>query len=100
MEIGKVYKTEVHLKRVKTTRWIKAARIATCNHWQVFELAKNQLKKALANHFAETTVNVTLTEEEFGKFLVLANEQAWNVEITALEMNIVRQIKVFINTED
>lgn len=100
MEIGKVYKTDVRMKRTRTTKWIKMARIATCNHWQVFELVKNQLKKALANHFADTTVNVTLTEDEFEKFLVLANEQAWNVEITALEMDIVRQIKVFINTED
>lgn len=100
MELNQVFKTNVVMKRVKTTRWIKMARIATCNHWQVFELVKSQLKKALANHFAETTVNVTLTEEEFSKFLVLANEQAWNVQITAIEIGIIRQIKVFISIED
>ena len=98
--VGKVFKSELKLKRVRSTRWIKQAKIACCNHYACFEQVKTMMKKAIANKFNKVTVNTTLTEEEFSKFLQLANENSFNIEILEIDMNVVRKINAFIDIED
>ena len=95
--VGKVFKTELKLKRVKSTRWIKQAKIACCQHYAAFEQLKAMMKKAIANKFNKVTVNVTLSEEEFSKFLQLANENSFILDI---DLGIVRKINAFIDIED
>lgn len=96
------YRTNLALKVVKSTRFIKMAKIATCHHYAAFERAKQMMKKAIANGYASVTMNVTLAEEEYKKFCELVGSQGLNVDIKSQDevMKVVTQIDVFVNVND
>lgn len=96
------YRTNLTLKVAKSTRFIKLAKIATCQHYACFEKAKQMMKKAIANGYANVTMNVTLAEEEYKKFCELVGSQGLNVDIKSQDevMKVVTQIDVFVNVND
>lgn len=96
------YRTNLSLKVVKSTRLIKMAKIATCQHYACFEKAKQMMKKAIQNGYARVTMNVQLAEAEYTKFCELVGSQGLNVDIKAQDdnLNIVTQIDVFVNVND
>ena len=96
------YRTNLSLKVVKSTRFIKMAKIATCQHYACFEKAKAMMKKAIANGYASVTMNVQLAEAEYNKFCELVGSQGLNVDIKEQnkELNVVTKIDVFVNVND
>lgn len=96
------YRTNLSLKVVKSTRFIKLAKIATCQHFACFERAKTMMKKAIQNGFASVTMNVQLAEVEYQKFCELVGSQGLNVDIKSQDENlkVVTQIDVFVNVND
>ena len=96
------YRTTLSLKVVKSTRFIKMAKIATCHHYACYEKAKQMMKKAIANGYASVTMNVQLAEDEYKKFCELVGSQGLNVDIKAQDevMKVVTQIDVFVNVND
>lgn len=99
MEKGQIFKSSLTLKNVRSTKWIKQAKIACCNAYACFETSKHMLKKALENHFNKVTQNVTLSEVEFKKFCELCDSIGFNVEILDVELNVVKKVDVFINVD-
>ena len=96
------YRTKLSLKVVKSTRFIKLAKIATCQHYACFEKAKAMMKKAIQNGYASVTMNVQLAEAEYIKFCELVGSQGLNVDIKEQnkELNVVTKIDVFVNVND
>ena len=96
------YRTTLSLKVVKSTRFIKLAKIATCHHYACYEQAKKMMKKAIANGYTSVTMNVTLAEDEYKKFCELVGSQGLNVDIKSQDevMRIVTQVDVFVNVND
>ena len=96
------YRTNLSLKVVKSTRFIKMAKIACCHHYACFEQAKTMIKKAIQNGYASVTMNVTLAEEEYAKFCELVGNVGLNVDIKEQnkELNVVTKIDVFVNLND
>ena len=96
------YRTNLSLKVVKSTRFIKLAKIATCQHYACFEQAKAMIKKAIQNGYASVTMNVQLAELEYNKFCELVGSQGLNVNIKSQDENlkVVTQIDVFVNVND
>lgn len=96
------YRTSLSLKVVKSTRLIKMAKIATCQHYACFEKAKAMMKKAIANGYARVTMNVQLAEAEYTKFCELVGSQGLNVDIKSQDetLKVVTQIDVFVNVND
>ena len=96
------YRTSLSLKVVKSTRLIKMAKIAMCQHYACFEQAKTMIKKAIQNGYASVTMNVTLPEKEYAKFCELVGSQGLNVDIKAQDeaLKVVTQIEVFVNVND
>ena len=96
------YRTNLSLKVVKSTRFIKMAKIATCHHYACYEKAKQMMKKAIANGYASVTMNVQLAEDEYKKFCELVGSQGLNVDIKSQDanLNVVTQIDVFVNVND
>ncbi len=96
------YRTKLSLKVAKSTRFIKLAKIATCQHYACFEKAKQMMKKAIANGYASITMNVTLAEDEYNKFCELVGSQGLNVDIKEQNeaLNVVTKIDVFVNVND
>lgn len=96
------YRTNLSLKVVKSTRFIKMAKIATCQHYACFEKAKQMMKKAIQNGYASITMNVQLAEDEYNKFCELVGSQGLNVDIKEQNeaLNVVTKIDVFVNVND
>lgn len=96
------YRTNLSLKVVKSTRFIKMAKIATCQHYACFEKAKQMMKKAIQNGYANVTMNVQLAEAEYNKFCELVGNVGLNVDIKEQnkELNVVTKIDVFVNLND
>lgn len=96
------YRTNLKLKAVKSTRFIKLAKIATCQHYACFEQAKQMIKKAIQNGYANVTMNVQLAEQEYRKFCELVGNVGLNVDIKSQDenLNVVTQIDVFVNVND
>lgn len=96
------YRTNLSLKVVKSTRFIKMAKIATCQHYACFEKAKQMMKKAIQNGYASVTLNVQLAELEYNKFCELVGSQGLNVDIKEQNeaLNVVTKIDVFVNVND
>lgn len=96
------YRTNLKLKMVKSTRLIRQAKIACCQHYACFEKAKQMMKKAIQNGYSSVTMNVTLAETEYVKFCELVGSQGLNVDIKAQDetLNIVTQIDVFVDLND
>lgn len=96
------YRTNLKLKMVKSTRLIRQAKIACCQHYACFEQAKTMMKKAIQNGYSSVTMNVTLAETEYAKFCELVGNVGLNVDIKAQDetLNIVTQIDVFVNLND
>ena len=96
------YRTNLTLKVAKSTRFIKLAKIATCQLYACFEKAKQMMKKAIANGYASVTMNVTLAEEEYNKFCELVGNVGLNVDIKEQNeaLNVVTKIDVYVNVND
>lgn len=96
------YRTKLSLKVVKSTRFIKQAKIACCHHYACFEQAKQMIKKAIQNGYASITMNVTLAEDEYNKFCELVGSQGLNVDIKEQNkaLNVVTKIDVFVDLND
>lgn len=96
------YRTNLKIKAVKSTRFIKMAKIAMCQHYACFEQAKTMIKKAIQNGYASVTMNVALTEQEYQKFCELVGNIGLNVDIKSQDenLNVVNQIDVFVNVND
>ena len=96
------YRTNLTLKVAKSTRFIKLAKIATCQHYACFEKAKQMMKKAIQNGYASVTMNVQLVEAEYNKFCELVGSQGLNVDNKMQDenMKVVTQIEVFVNVND
>lgn len=96
------YRTKLSLKAVKSTRFIKMAKIACCQHYACFEQAKQMMKKAIANGYNSVTMNVTLAELEYNKFCELVGNVGLNVDIKEqdVNLNVVTKIDVFVNLND
>ena len=96
------YRTNLKIKAVKSTRFIKMAKIACCQHWACFEQAKQMIKKAIQNGYASVTMNVALAENEYQKFCELIGNVGLNVDIKSQDetLNIVTQIDVFVDLND
>lgn len=96
------YRTSLSLKVVKSTRFIKMAKIACCHHYACFERAKTMIKKAIQNGYSSVTMNVTLAEEEYAKFCELVGNVGLNVDIKSQDetLKVVTKIEVFVNVND
>lgn len=96
------YRTNLKLKAVKSTRFIKMAKIACCHHYACFEKAKQMIKKAIQNGYASVTMNVTLAEEEYNKFCELIGNVGLNVDIKEQDetLKVVTKIDVFVDLND
>lgn len=96
------YRTTLKIKAVKSTRLIKQAKIACCQHYACFEQAKQMIKKAIQNGYASVTMNVTLAELEYNKFCELIGNVGLNVDIKEQDetLKVVTKIDVFVDLND
>lgn len=96
------YRTNLKLKMVKSTRLIRQAKIACCQHYACFEKAKQMMKKAIQNGYSSVTMNVTLAELEYNKFCELVGNVGLNVDIKEQDetLKVVTKIDVFVDLND
>lgn len=85
-------------KIAKSNRWIKAMTIAKVQYYAFFKAMEKALKSATKSDKWEIVAECALSEQEYKKFLVLAERQYWNVKALSLDDsgNIVRKVKIWI----
>lgn len=95
-------RTNITLKTVRSSRILKMAKIACCNHYACYDRAKQMILKAIKNGHSSVTMNVTLAENEYKKFCDLITSQALNVDIIEEDttLKVVTKINVFADVND
>lgn len=85
-------------KVAKSNKWIKAMTIAKVQYFAFFKAMEKALKSATKSDKWEIVAECALSEQEYKKFLVLAERQYWNVKALNLDDsgNIVRKVKIWI----
>lgn len=85
-------------KVAKSNRWIKAMTIAKVQYYAFYKAMEKALKSATKSDKWEIVAECALSEQEYKKFLVLAERQYWNVEALRLDDsgNIVRKVRIWI----
>lgn len=85
-------------KVAKTNKWIKAMTIAKVQYYAFYKAMEKALKSATKSDKWEIVAECALSEQEYKKFLVLAERQYWNVKALNLDDsgNIVRKVKIWI----
>lgn len=85
-------------KVAKTNKWIKAMTIAKVQYYAFFKAMEKALKSATKSDKWEIVAECALSEQEYKKFLVLAERHYWNVKALNLDDsgNIVRKVKIWI----
>lgn len=95
-------RTNITLKTVRSSRILKMAKIACCQHYACYDRAKQMIIKAIKNGHSSVTMNVQLAEAEYNKFCDLITAQALNVDILEADdtLKVVTKINVFANVND
>lgn len=85
-------------KVAKSNRWIKAMTIAKVQYYAFYKAMEKALKSATKSDKWEIVAECALSEQEYKKFLVLAERQYWNVKALSLDDsgNIVRKVRIWI----
>lgn len=85
-------------KVAKSNKWIKAMTIAKVQYYAFFKAMEKALKSATKSDKWEIVAECALSEQEYKKFLVLAERQYWNVKALSLDDsgNIVRKVRIWI----
>lgn len=85
-------------KVAKTNKWIKAMTIAKVQYYAFFKSMEKAFKSATKSDKWEIVAECALSEQEYKKFLVLAERQYWNVKALSLDDsgNIVRKVRIWI----
>lgn len=85
-------------KVAKSNRWIKAMTIAKVQYYAFYKAMEKALKSAMKSDKWEIVAECALSEQEYKKFLVLAERQYWNVKALSLDDsgNIVRKVRIWI----
>lgn len=82
----------------RSNKWIKAMTIAKVQYYAFFKSMEKALKSATKSDKWEIVAECALSEQEYKKFLVLAERQYWNVKALSLDDsgNIVRKVRIWI----
>lgn len=85
-------------KVAKTNKWVKAMTIAKVQYYAFFKAMEKALKSAVKSDKWEIVAECALSEQEYKKFLLLAERQYWNVKALNLDDsgNIVRKVRIWI----